>query len=150
MHTHDFQRLGPIWGVGVNGRLEPFQKFITLVPWPIPTTGTTTRAFFKVCLVLIFLNAIEKNIPWALKLLFYISLCSKSLFQSSQNLEYKFSDENDLPPPPPLELIQRVRQNQCLVGNKMGFNVYSIHSTLFVQINMWSTQASNQWSHFRH
>ena len=47
-------------GVGVNGRLEPFRKFIRFGT----ALDMTSRAFFKVYLVLISLNTIvEKEYP---------------------------------------------------------------------------------------
>ena len=48
------------WRVGVNCHLEPFQKFIRCGSVTRPLAGTA-RAFFKVGLVLIFLNTIVEK-----------------------------------------------------------------------------------------
>ena len=67
----------------------------------------TTRAFFKVCLVLIFLNTIvEKTYPEPWNYYFASISCSKSPVLSSQNLLHIFWIENDAPPPP-LPLFQK-------------------------------------------
>ena len=51
-------------GVGVNGRLKPLRKLIRFGTLTSPLDWYTTRVFFKVCLVLIFLNTIvEKTYP---------------------------------------------------------------------------------------
>ena len=68
MHAHDFQRYGPFWGVGSTAVWNLCENSSDLVAWPVPQTCMTTRAFFKVCLVLIFLTTIvEKHVPRILK-----------------------------------------------------------------------------------
>ena len=52
------------WGRGSTAVWYLSKKSSDLVALPLPQTAMTTRAFFKVCLVLIFLNTIvEKTYP---------------------------------------------------------------------------------------
>jgi len=120
MHAHDIQRYGPFWGVGSTAVWNLCENSSDLVAWPVPQTFAfcneyricsitwpvpqtcmITRAFFKVCLVLIFLNTIVENPePWNY---FCVSIsCSKS----SPNLQHKFLDWK-WPPPPSLVLFRK-------------------------------------------
>ena len=65
-------------------------------------SSMASRAFFKVCLVLIFLNTIvEKTYPEPWNYSFVSISCSESPAWSSQNLQYKFLDWKWHHPPPP-------------------------------------------------
>ena len=83
-----------------GGGLEPFRKFIcfgTLTRLTVPKTVMTTRAFFKVCLVLIFLNAIvlkKHTLNPEITILFQIH-DQKALFIVSKICNIIFWIEND-------------------------------------------------------
>ena len=64
-----FPKIGTtLRGGGSNAVWNLYENSSNLVAWPVPQTCMTTRAFFKVCLVLIFLTTIvEKHVPRILK-----------------------------------------------------------------------------------